>query len=894
MHTLTVDRMTVDARLPRADNALIDRLQAALQRWSDHSRLSAPDHLVARILPALTLDLGRIPEETLRDELGTRLDRALADALARLLPVDDPARQRADLARWLQHGTPLWTHPGLCPSALGALLYAELRRPGGVAWLTPLLVRQAARARLLRLPPPLVEAILHWLEDAIPPQPVPGTAADAHDGTAGAATPSPDAPGVDSAPGTTAPPTHDKATDPHAADPAAATLTTPAPHPAPAATTPEPHPAPATASGHAPSDDADRLTHQTSVAAPGGTPSPAQRLARVLDACDDAPPRSGRERGHWRRLLALVAQGLEQDDADDDWLQQLDAALAGGGTPPGLALLLPRLLAGSRLPYRPGSARARAALQALRDGLARPAPQHLLARLRQMLADWPEMAPLAALLGPEGAAAALPPASADAALQLWLADAVRLMAIAEQGWPQRSGDALYRLRQALRERGPAALPPLIQALRRRLEHAGHGDERALCDLQRLPRFLASPALPARLADHIEHFLHSPAPSLPWRRKLTRQLRQWAEGKQAPGALQWEDDARQALAAWRSALQGLPPSPLCDAALAASAPRADADRRALAAALYALEKLLPTLLAAHPRLSASPHWQSQLKRRRLRLWRGSVAAWQPLADSLAAQCAHPDGIAGLWPDALTLAPAELESRLAAQPDPALRRLWQASRAAHRPLRGEERRQWQQLAGRLQDLLDGQRIDEDSRFWADDAGLVLLWPFLPELFRRCGWLDQAQRWRDEAGQRKAWRALAGLIGRDEDHEQGHSARVLLGLEIDEPLDEAPQLDEAERAHLADAVAAIEQAWAAALPAMPLAGGIATLFLRRRGIWRISQAGWQLTVEGAAQDVLLGRLPWSLGVVMLPWLDGLLTLDWPRPAIPAAADAEGGGDA
>lgn len=79
MHTLIVDRMTVDARLPRADNALIDRLQRALQRWSDASRLGADDNLVARVLPALTLDLGRLDEDRLLDELGPRLDRALAE-----------------------------------------------------------------------------------------------------------------------------------------------------------------------------------------------------------------------------------------------------------------------------------------------------------------------------------------------------------------------------------------------------------------------------------------------------------------------------------------------------------------------------------------------------------------------------------------------------------------------------------------------------------------------------------------------------------------------------------------------------------------------------------------------------------------------------------------------
>ncbi|MGY8627849.1 contractile injection system tape measure protein [Chromobacterium violaceum] len=787
MHTLIVDRMTVDARLPRADNALIDRLQRALQRWSDASRLGADDNLVARVLPALTLDLGRLNEDRLLDELGPRLDQALADALARQLPPPPQGSRREELARWLQHGAPLWSQPTLGVTALGALLYSELRKRDGAAWLCPLLARQAARARLLRLPAPLLSAILDWLEDS-QPEPAAREAAE-----------------------------------------------------------------------------------------------PAQRLARLLDIWDDALPRSGGERAHWRALLALIKQGLAQTEADDGWLDQLGAALAQNGAPPGLGQLLSQLPRRSRLPLQPDSARAREAVRALRAGEDWPAPRQLAQRLAQALSHWPRLAAWLRLL--REAEQTLEPAALDAALLLWLADAQRLLPPQGAGWPQRSGDAIHRLRLALRELPADAAAPLGQALRQRLEQAAQGqlDPRALCDLAALPRFLASPALPARLADQIERFLAAAAPNLAWRRKLSRQLRLWSEGKSVAADYAWEHDCRDFLAGWRPRLQALPPSPVRDAALAQCAPAAD--RKRLAAALYALEKLLPALLDAHPQLPASPHLAAQLRRRRLKLWRGGVAAWQPLADTLAAQSANTDGIPGLWPDALALPEDELETRLRQQRDPALLPLWQAARAARRPLRGEERRQWQQAAASLQQLLDGQSLDEDSRFWADDAGLALLWPFLPELFRRCGWLDDGQRWRDENSQRKAWRALAGLLGRDEDQEQGYTARVLLGLEIDEPLADAPELSDAERGHLDEAVAAIEQAWAAALPAMPLRDGIGPLFLRRAGIWRLSQAGWQLTAQDAAQDVLLARLPWSLGVVMLPWLDGLITVNWPRPAIPAA---------
>ncbi|OWY38921.1 hypothetical protein CEK28_10355 [Xenophilus sp. AP218F] len=894
MTELTVDRMTLDARLPRADNALIDRLQRALSRWSDESRLRAPDNLAARVLPALTLDLGRIPEADLERELTARLDRALAAALAGLTPPLDERGRRAEIARWLQHGTPLWTQPSLSATALGALLYSELRRGDGAAWLTPLLSRQAARLRLLRLPAPLVEAILDWLEQALPVAKPDGNADNAAARLARPAAGADEA-GAESQTARRGPASGAGDAAPDAARQSEAETacgltsdSTPA-----GAAAEDLAPSAATDTGQAAGQTASRAARPQAAGeaeSDAERPStPAQRLARLLNVWDDAQPLSGRERGYWRRLLKDIEHGLAAGPGGDDaWLEWLTAEVARRGAPPGLAPLLDALLEHSRLPLRPGTLRARRRVQALRGGEISDGAADLAGRLLHALGKTPRLVPLLDAL--RAAEAELPPARLNAALRLWLANAWRILQPEARAWPQSDAEAAARLRQTLREDArQAALPALLAALEARIAEAraADSDERALCDLIELPRLLASPALPARLAEQLERFLAASAPGLRWRRKLNRQLRLWSEGRAAPQDYAWEQEARERLAAWASRLAPLAASPVQIAALRACRAPGDAHRQALAARLLALEKLLPPLLGAHPELAAAPHWQQQLKRLRLKLWRGAAAPWQPLAEALAAQCADAQGLPGLWPDALTLDEDTLAQRLEAAREPALAQAWQAARALSRPLRGDERRQWREAADALRQLLDGQSLDQDSRFWCDDAGLVLLWPFLPEWFRRAGWLDDDGHWLDEACQLKAWRALAGLIGRAEDHEQGHTARLLAGLEIDEPLADAPEMSAAESAACSDACAAFEQAWAAAMPAMPLASGISQLFLRRQGVWRISQAGWQLSVEGQSQDILLARLPWSLGLAMLPWREDLLTINWQRPALPAAEE-------
>jgi hypothetical protein len=39
----------------------------------------------------------------------------------------------------------------------------------------------------------------------------------------------------------------------------------------------------------------------------------------------------------------------------------------------------------------------------------------------------------------------------------------------------------------------------------------------------------------------------------------------------------------------------------------------------------------------------------------------------------------------------------------------------------------------------------------------------------------------------------------------------------------------------------------------------------------------SGWLLTIERHAQDVLLARLPWGLGVVAPPWLSERIFVHW-----------------
>ncbi|NCG26197.1 MAG: hypothetical protein GWP42_01465, partial [Verrucomicrobiales bacterium] len=40
---------------------------------------------------------------------------------------------------------------------------------------------------------------------------------------------------------------------------------------------------------------------------------------------------------------------------------------------------------------------------------------------------------------------------------------------------------------------------------------------------------------------------------------------------------------------------------------------------------------------------------------------------------------------------------------------------------------------------------------------------------------------------------------------------------------------------------------------------------------------EESWQLKVEGKTLDILMDGMPWSFGIIKLPWMDKRLIVEW-----------------
>jgi hypothetical protein len=163
------------------------------------------------------------------------------------------------------------------------------------------------------------------------------------------------------------------------------------------------------------------------------------------------------------------------------------------------------------------------------------------------------------------------------------------------------------------------------------------------------------------------------------------------------------------------------------------------------------------------------------------------------------------------------------------------------------------------------------------YLSDAGLVLLHPFFPTLFKELGFTE-GKAFKNFEAQVRAVHLLHFIVCGEEQPPEYRLLlpKLLCGLPLNAPIAQVVELDEKERA---EAIALMEAAirhWGALGNASP--DGLREGFLQREGKLEKRADGWRLIVERKTIDVLLDRLPWGIGMVVLPWMGGeVVRVEW-----------------
>lgn len=168
------------------------------------------------------------------------------------------------------------------------------------------------------------------------------------------------------------------------------------------------------------------------------------------------------------------------------------------------------------------------------------------------------------------------------------------------------------------------------------------------------------------------------------------------------------------------------------------------------------------------------------------------------------------------------------------------------------------------------------DETDFISIENAGLVILWPFLQRFFNNLELLEE-RIFANEATQHKAACVLQYLATEEEDEIfEGLLSlnKVLCGIDFGDTIALEPLTDEdkAMAEGLLQAVIAQGPLW----KNLSLSG-LRSSYLQREGLLRTRDGHWLLQVKKETHDITLEKLPWSFNTVKLPWMNAILIVEW-----------------
>ncbi|TDX01510.1 contractile injection system tape measure protein [Dinghuibacter silviterrae] len=171
-------------------------------------------------------------------------------------------------------------------------------------------------------------------------------------------------------------------------------------------------------------------------------------------------------------------------------------------------------------------------------------------------------------------------------------------------------------------------------------------------------------------------------------------------------------------------------------------------------------------------------------------------------------------------------------------------------------------------------------EETGVYVDNAGLVLLYPFLQTLFQELGWVDAMGFVQENFHQRAV--LLTQYLVHTADVFPEYTLylnKLLCGYPLDATLPLGPDEDsKREHERATQLLYTVLSQWTLnGQPVNAHVNGLRNSWLRRRGKLFRRENDWVLQVEQRAFDVILNSLSWNTRMIQLPWMREVLWVEW-----------------
>ena len=161
---------------------------------------------------------------------------------------------------------------------------------------------------------------------------------------------------------------------------------------------------------------------------------------------------------------------------------------------------------------------------------------------------------------------------------------------------------------------------------------------------------------------------------------------------------------------------------------------------------------------------------------------------------------------------------------------------------------------------------------------NAGIILLHPFFSALFKNLDLLNEEGLFKNEKCREKAMLILDYLVNGADRSEEYELViyKILCGWPVDQFVSIKPKKLNRSESQECDALLSHVIAHWAALKSTSIQG-LRESFLKRKGVLKKAESGWNLKIPYQTYDILLDRLPWSYSVIKLKWTNDHLYTAW-----------------
>ena len=180
--------------------------------------------------------------------------------------------------------------------------------------------------------------------------------------------------------------------------------------------------------------------------------------------------------------------------------------------------------------------------------------------------------------------------------------------------------------------------------------------------------------------------------------------------------------------------------------------------------------------------------------------------------------------------------------------------------------------------IPEIISDKSVSNDLKdsIYINNAGMIIIWPFLSTLYSKLGLLV-GKSFIDDYSLQKAILMLHYIVFEDDNFEEPNLIlnKILCGASPDFFVDTSVSLNEMEKRIGNQLLTAVTKNWEKLDNTS--ARGLRESFLKREGIIKKNENNYTLIVEGKPFDMLLKTIPWNIMMIQTSFMDIRLLVEW-----------------